>query len=217
MTTSTEIRTFFEGLIDYSLDDTLTYNLMDQVDKELAAMRNWEILKNLDESLSASPSDSYTTAKALPTRYMKTLTLFVGDDIVPYRQVAFELRERFKNRGRFFFVDFANSNYYLASPPASASTLHHWFMKYPPTMIAGVTPVWPSQFLAYHAYKMAEKFFAIDLGEKGRSWDDRWRLYANDLLNQMIKWDAMMKHQSIQNQSLAVDYSSDPLRSDLGY
>lgn len=206
--TGTEIKTLFETLVDDStVDSTTAFQLMNIAKNEVEAERPWEMLKAVDTASSTASGDTYATAKSLPTDFGTSLELYVGDDTIPYMQIPFDQKEKFKNIDRRWFIDMANSNFHLCGTQTETKTLRLFYIKATDDIAAGTSPVWPTRFHGIIAYKMAELFYALEAGEKGRSWDDRWSRNYQMLKDQMIYWDANLKIDAAQNATLNQDYS----------
>jgi hypothetical protein len=54
---------------------------------------------------------------------------------------------------------------------------------------------------------MAQMYFAIDQGEKGRAWDDRWGVYFQQRLARFKDYDASLKLAAV-DRSAFVDGSN---------
>lgn len=202
---------FFHGIIDNKLDDTLELQLANLAKDEIEAERDYEVLKNLDETISSSASDTYATMKSLPSGYLRTAKLYIGDDRVPYLPVLFENRERYKNSAHRFYVRLATSQYALCATGVSG-THRHFFTKRSDDITAASSTLWafPTRFDPLIAFKMAELFYPIDTGEKVRSWDDRWAIQQRILHDGLVRWDARFKMDASKNERYDINISTLP-------
>lgn len=190
------MKTMFETLIDDTLDDDVTYQLMNHAKDEVELEREWEILKKLDSSQSANSS-----AKTLPTDFLSPIRLYVNTQ--PYFQIPFEQKPLFANSGLRWYLDLVNSVYYLLGQNISG-TINLYYIYKTDDIAAGTSPVWPSKFHKRIPFKMAELFFAADQSDRGNSWDDKWKVEATVLKNLMIDWDEAIKIRANEN-ALAFD------------
>ena len=190
-----EIKTMYEGLIDDSPDEDLTYQLMNQVKNEIEENHIWQMLMKRDASNTATTK---LVAKSLPSDFRSSVKLMIEDDTISYDQIPFESREQFEDQPRKWFLDFANSNFYLTGSLSELKTLYLYYQYATDDIVAATSPVWPSRFHPLIAYKMAIKYYAIDKGEKGRAWDDRWTLFAREMLDSMIRWDGQLSMNALE-------------------
>jgi len=197
--TGAEIKTFFEGLIDDTLDDTLTYQIMNKAKDIIEGMRDWEMLKKMDASHAAS-----TSAIPLPIDYLRTIAMFVGN--VPIYQIPFEQYPLFANSSLRWYLYFGNSSFRLIGPPTG--TVSHVYIKQTDEITSTTSPVWPAKFHKLLGLQMATEYFAIDQGERSMTWDDRWTVQKNMLLDSMIDWDVSLQKRAVEN-AVPLDFESD--------
>lgn len=192
--TGAEIKTFFEGIIDDTIDTDVTYNLMNLAKEEVESERPWEMLKKMDSSLSAS-----SAAKALPSDFFLPIdTIYVGT--TPYFQVPFEQQRLFANSANRWYIDLANSVYYLLGSNQSG-TIYFPYIYKTTDLAAGVTPVWPARFHKRIPFRMAELYYAVDQGDKALAWNEQWGKEAELLRLMMQTWDSNLKKRAIENMS----------------
>lgn len=215
-----QLQTFFHTLVDDSLDEDSEVELANVAKDEIEGERDWIILKAVDESQSSSSSDTYKTGpKTLPTGYLHTCdqgnSLFIGSDRNPYYLIPFEKREVFQNTARRWYLDLANNQYYISATGISG-THHHFFIKRSDDITTSSTTLWkfPNRFNPLIAFKMAELFYAVDRGEKSRSWDDRWAAQRSVLYNGLVRWDWRLQGKSNRQGMSGPNIDSDPLAVD---
>ena len=180
------IRTFFHSLIDNDeLDVDFEYSLMNAAKEEVESLKDWEILKKLDTSLTAS-----ATSKALPSDFFLPLYLFVGSDVTPYSQIPFEQKNIFINNNRCWYIDLANSAYYLLGTQTAnaGKTLNFNYLYATSDIAAATSPVWPERFHKLLGYQMAKNFYAADQTERNFSWAAEHEQSYKLLKNFMVGW-----------------------------
>src|SRR6266404_3797208 len=104
--TPDQMVTAFESLVDDSLDETTEYQLLNDVKDTLESDDAWAILATLDETQTANAGDTYLTFHTLPSDFGSPSPggIFVGTDIIPYRQIAFKQVQRWKDvTHRYYF------------------------------------------------------------------------------------------------------------------
>lgn len=203
----------FENLIDDSLDQTTEYMLANDVKDTLEADDEWAILKALDESQAATAADTYKTFHPLPADFglPSQRGIYVGSDMIPYRQVPFEQRERYKDVVHLYYIDMANNQYALCGANNPGGTIHFFYQKSSPVLAKG-GPAWifPARFHPIIPQLMAEMFPSIDQPDKSRAWDDRWNSHASKRLEIMRRWNARLLLQGQQNDGMPLDISANP-------
>ena len=190
--------TMFEGLVDDKLDTTLIYQLFNMAKNEIEIERQWEALKELDESQSISSGHTYTTVKSLPTRFLTSLSLYVGDDRIPYQQIPFEHRERYKEMTHRWYLKQIDNNFFICGTPATG-TIHLFFIKSTADISASQSWTFPSLAHPLIPIKAAKLFYPIDRIEKTRAYDDRWLIQENIIRRQLHAWDARLKKEAAKH------------------
>jgi len=198
--TGQEIITMFEGLIDDTLDADLELQLLNNAKDKIEGERDWEFLKKLDSSKSATSS-----AIDLPTDYVRTLNIFV--DTTRYHQIPMEQKPVFVNSALRWYLDSANNHFYLLGSNPTG-TVNHYYIYQTPDITTGTSPVWPAKFHKLLAFEMAELYFAIDQGERGFSWDDKFAVQKELLRRSMIGWDAQLQRRANEN-CMPQDYEAE--------
>jgi hypothetical protein len=206
-TKTQDIITYFESIIDDSLDSVTELTLAEQAKNEIEDEKQWEMLKIVDTSQSFNSGDNYLTAKTLPSTFREPLDsgIFVTtNDLIPYLQLPLEDLYRVQdNIAHRYIIDIANNQYHILGKPTSG-IIYFWHKKITPTLDTttgpnGNTPVWPIRFWPLISMRMAMIFFAIDQGLKAASWDDRWDNYYTSLHEQMKSWDEKLHNIAYQN------------------
>lgn len=186
--TAQEMITKFETMVDDSIDSDLSLQLVNDAKNEIEGSQIWEVLKSLDSSQNTTSSPI-----ALPTRFALPIKLTSGSNYGPYTLIAFEDQREWRDIPFGFYIDYANSVYYLTGNPTVSETIYFFHTKY--TNDLGLSDSWsfPSRFHQLIPLKMAQLYYAIDAGEKSRAWDDRWTVQYNLILAQAQSWDNLLK------------------------
>lgn len=210
-----EVKTMFEGLVEDSMDETLTYQLMNRAKGQVETSQDWEILKKLDSSKTALVSDTWNSpGKALPTDFFLPRKLYVGTDRVPYDLIQFEGAQNFQSVSRKWYIDLRQALFFLTGSVSGSQTLYLYYI-YGTTDFTAAnagTTTWPfpDRFHPLLAFKMAELWFAKDMTELGRSWDRKWLKEYRDLWNDALLWDSRLKVMTQQGGASHRDTAKEP-------
>jgi hypothetical protein len=191
-----------QSTLPQSLEIVLANNAKNKLETELKL----EILKRVDTSITTTPGGTYTTPYTLPGDFFEGMG-YIYVDIFPYIQIPFEQRESNKFNPRVFYIDQSQNPQQLficgSMGAARTVTVPYWKESADitaATVAAQATTVsWPDRFHLLLSMEMAKMEYAVDAGDKERSWDDRWQAAYNELKNQLINWDAALKLASIGN------------------
>ena len=186
--TGQEVITKFTEMVDDELSDDLMLQLLNDAKDEIESLQIWEQLKAVDSSRTET-----TASIALPTRFALPIKLYVGTETDPYTNVPMEDARFYQNDSRAFYIDLANSVYYLLGTRASSNTIYFYHTKYSADIALATSWAFPSRFHSILPLKMAQLYYAIDAGDKARAWDDRWTKYYNEKLDQMTAWNDLLK------------------------
>lgn len=205
------------------MDQTLELMLLNEVKDTIETERAWAFLTALDQSQSVSSNDTFQTMKTLPTDFglPSPRGIYVGTDIVPYRQIPFEAQIDFQAITYAYYIDYYNNKYGLCGTVSKSGTIQFFYRKTSSQMALvanGGTPwVFPARFHPLLVYEMCMKYFTIDQLSKAKSWDDRWSLYAARIREAMNSWDDALQMQALQTEmNMFVDPGSFPTIIDMG-
>jgi hypothetical protein len=190
--TTQQIIDFFENLVDDTLDADFAVDLANNAKDKIEGERPWAMVKRLDSSQSAS-----SAAKTLPTGYLGTIEMRISGASNPLIQVPFEKQDLYTGGG-YWYLDMANSQFYLTGSNLSG-TIKHFYKKQTDDLTLSTSPIWPAKFHKLIAFEMAELFFAIDQGDRSRSWDDKWSVQRELLRRAMIDWDVALQQAAIES------------------
>lgn len=195
--TTLEIIEFAEGLIDDTFDQDVALSLLNVAKDKIEGERDWEFLKK------TATGSATTAAISAPADFRYTLSMYVGTQ--PYRQIPFEQKQLFQSSANCWYFDAGNSNLYLIGI-TSGQTYYHYYIKTTDELTASVNPTWwPTRFHRLLGFELAEMYYAIDQGERGRSWDDKMALQKELLRRSMVDWDANLKRRANEN-AVAPDF-----------
>jgi hypothetical protein len=205
--TGQELKTFVETIVDSNIDDEAFLVLLNTAKDKLEGERDWSFLQVLDSSQSATSS-----AIPLPTTipYSRTLSLYVGS--IPYHQIPFEQSKMLANSAQRWYLDLRNSCYYILGN--AQGTINHFYIWKTPDLTLATSPVFDSRYHKILAFECAELFYALDGGERGRSWDDKWAIQKRVLKNAMVDWDVALNRRASEN-AVPIDYEPEISVGDL--
>ncbi len=207
-----EIIEEFNTIWDDELDETQALIIMNMAKNQIESSRDWNFLRAFSNSLTATPSDTYLTAKALPTDLLLPRKLFLNGEITPYMLIPFEERDRYKDIYKRWYIDWVNRQYFLCGKVGQTFTINLFYTKFSDDITLTTAPVWPSIFHALIGFKMAEIVMSgSDSDDLNRTMAPANRLIAKELLNGMIKWDSRIKTMEVMDKKMGqIDYSSYP-------
>lgn len=194
----------FENLIADSLDPDFALQLVNDSKNSIESELQLEITKKLDSTDATTSGQTSTTAITLPPDFFLPLPIYVGT--VQYQPVPFEHQQAFKDSPNKYWIDLGSDAYHLCGRQNAAETIYFFYQRETDDLTTATSPVWPSRFHSLIPYEMARKYFAIDQGEKFRSWMPEHQMFYSELKRQMIDWDAKLKLNAINN---ATPYGQD--------
>ena len=194
-----ELRTFFYNLIgETSLDETFTYQLLNNAYHKREAEMELEILKKLDSSNTAVIGRTYSTGYSLPTDFYTPIKIMV--DTLKWEPIMFEEQIMYKDADGYWFIDHANSTLHLTGIVSKADTIHIFYIYATDDIESGTSPVFPARFHPLLAYDAAELYLAgIDTDEQNRTMAPQHREEAKRLNDAMVQWNTKLKLMSMDN------------------
>ena len=210
--TGPEITTFATTLNGgASIDDTLLEQFVNIGRTLIEGERPWMVLRRTDTSLTASPSDTWQTAKSLAgiTNFSRfygefPVRLFDGDNRVEhYRQVPWERRLDYKDIGNTFVYDAASNQIYLNGIVPFTGTIYLNYIEDSGDIdLTDATNVWtrfPTRFsplLGFYAVGVYKG--AVDYDSINREMLPSNQAALNALREAMISWDTEIQLSSIE-------------------
>jgi len=208
--TGQDMLELLESIVDDSVDETVGLFLLNTAKDQVEMERRLEILKAFDTSKTAAPGDSYLTAKALPSAFIEEVALYVGDDPTPWNKIPFEQREQYKDVTRYWYIDHRSGNFHICGGVSSSQTLKLCYKTTTDDIASGTSPTWPAPFHKLIVIRAAELFYPADAGERGRSWDDKWKAIADRLEEALMVWDAQLKVNALNGARSPVNFAGIP-------
>ena len=204
-----EMKTMFEGLVDDKLDDTLLEQLFNRAKSEIEMERDWEYLKEIDDTLTIQANSNYLTQYALPTRFLFPLTLYVGADRIPYQLVPLQERNRWRDITHRYYLDQKNSKFHICGTPA-ADPIYFFYIESTPDITSAQSWTFPSFAHPLIPIKAAKLFFSMDRVEKGKSFSPEWERQENLIRRMLHQWDAKLKKNAVNSSKFPFYPSTHP-------
>jgi hypothetical protein len=185
----------FETLRDETLDQGIELSLANQAKGELSTELRLQCDRKLDVSQTSVVNGTYTTSYTLVADILVPAShiIYVGTD--QYTGVPFEHQILKKDDPYHWFVDLANMKFYLTGTQPQAQVITFPYVTTGTDIAADNNTVlkWPTFTHLLIPYQMAKIWFAIDQGDKERSWDDRWSSHFEQLKSALVAWDQQWK------------------------
>jgi len=170
--------------------------LLNIVKNKREATRPWVYLEAEDSSNTASTSDTFLTAKTLPTRFLRTVTddkmvLRSGDNVLEYKQLPFKSRQVEKDTNNRFYIDLKNNQFFLTGIVDQSYTIYFYYIQGSEDFDDDADEwVFPARFHELLAYDVAvlEKG-GIDYDDINARMAQFNGITAKELEQEMIKWD----------------------------
>lgn len=99
--TGSDILSMAESLVDETIDETIAYQLINNKINEIEAERPWNYLIGVNTSLTALSSDTYATAKTIPTDCATIIKIEVGSS--EYKPLSLEHFDDYKEQFRKWY------------------------------------------------------------------------------------------------------------------
>ena len=198
VSTPAQLKTFFENLIDDTIDTDFFYNLLNKANDELIQERDWELFKSPNTTYSTAVGDTYLTTHALPTDFFTPRRyIYVGN--LRYAPIPFEKRILYKDSARKYYIDHANAVFAICGTQGSVQTITFLYNKIPTEITsadsASSTIIkWPSLFRTILAFKMADIIEAgVDADDIAFRMSEKQRAEYARLKKGLESWDARLK------------------------
>lgn len=189
--TGADILTFFNTLVDDTIDSSAAYILMNNAKDKVEEWRDWCFLQK-ESSFNASAATI-----ALPSDFRRPIAAFIGS--IELQQIPFARRRQYSASSRLFYLDMANSNLCLVAAGIGTGYLEYVYQT--PDLTASTSPVWPARFHKLIAFEMAIKYFGIDQTVGGFAGKQDWQEEYAELKAAFIDWDAAIQNNAAENGS----------------
>jgi len=205
--TGEELYQMANDIAQDTIPETLFYQLLNVARNKREDSRPWQMLMAVDSTKTASVGDTYATSKALPTAFRRDVKLMVGTDF-EYLPVPFMEQHLYRNASMRYFIDLANSVYYLTGSVNAAQTIYMYYLKTTTDFTsanastAGIC-VWPERFQPIMAFDVAAMYQGgVDFDDVSARMSPFNRAMAKELNDAMIDWDNQLKLRSMNNSRL---------------
>lgn len=208
------------SIVEDTIDETLFYQLLNVARNKREDMRPWAFLIKADSTKTASPGDTYATSKALPSDFRRDVKLCVGTDL-EYSPIPFMEQHLYRNAAGRYFIDLANSVYYLTGSVNAAKTIYLYYLKTTTDFTvatkntAGVC-VWPDRFQPLLAFDVAAMFQGgVDYDDVSARMSPFNRAMAKEIDEAMVTWDDALRLRTMNNSKAPLS-NAEPLTRSLG-
>ena len=185
--------------IDTSLFDTF----LDVAQMQLEGLRPWVILRTSNVSQSASPADTYQTAKTLATDFKEwwdeapMQLLDVNNNPSYLWEVPFADRYLYQKTGQKFCVDYPNNVFYLLGNITQNYTILQNYIKIPTLVSSSASATWvfPERFHKILALMVAifwRKGVDYDIFNQTLAGNQEQQVAA--ILDIMTRWDSNLQY-----------------------
>ncbi len=205
----------FTEIVGDDMDDTQFYIFLNAIKNKIENFRDWNFNRAFDNSNTVAGTDTYLTAKALPTTLLSPRKVYFHGDRQPLILIGFEERELYKDTYKRYYIDWLNRTFSICGATGAAGkTIDIFFRRQTPNITASTSPVWPDSFHALLGFEMADVWQstsdndAENVALKASRESNR---VANNILKSMIAWDAQIKTLEYNSKNeRGVDLSSYP-------
>jgi hypothetical protein len=217
---TTEIIAFANSLIGETLGATLALNLANHAKDIIELDRAWSFLIKEDATKTRLTSDTYLTAKALPTDFLEPYKVFLGDaslnDFIEYFAIPYHLRRKFNDISDRYYIDYAGGNLYICGAVTKTYTIYHYYIYQTPVLdTTSSNPVWPAKFHKLISFLMAKLYLqGIDADEITARQAVADNAEAKMLYDAMTEWDSRIKMKQL-NGRVGFSNDTDTLRTDV--
>jgi hypothetical protein len=193
--TAQEIKDLAELILDDTISDDLFLGYLDAAKNIIEDSRDWEFLKALDTSNTASSG-----TKTLPTAFRKDRKMLIGAGFTEYWPVGFEEQHLYRNTSRRYYIDYSAGTFELLGNIGVTGTIYFYYLKSTPELGLSDSPVWPTRFHKILAFMVAAYVMGgVDADDIFARMSPENKLVGMQLLNSMILWDTNLKVRAKNN------------------
>lgn len=175
------------------INEDFFYQLLNIAKTRLEEGRAWSYLKKLDDTNSST-----TSAITLPTDFARDYKVSVGLD-TEYTPVPFEDQHLYRNVSNRYYIDHANSQYYLTGTP-KAGTIYFYYLYFTPDITSSTSPVFPARFHPLLAFYVAGYYqMGVDSDDLFARMSPENKTQSALLEQSMIAWDNGLQLKSHNN------------------
>lgn len=184
-------------LLGFSIDETYFLQLLNIARSVREGQRPWKVCSTIDKSQVANTSDTFQTAKTLPSdfvRLTKEGTIKVFDNQNKYQvytEIPLDMQIEYKDNANKFYIDHNAGYFYLCGKPDQQYSI--WFPYQADTGDITLTTSW-AKFPARYAYMLAFDVAAMhrlgaDYDDLNARMGDQNAVQAQIIFNAMKRWD----------------------------
>lgn len=203
--TATEIITAFEGQVSdiTELSTTEELALLNRIYQKICLDRPWEFLKTpAAGTVLTDATGSYITVPAdfayfaLNNQYPEysggVMFIVSGTSYSPTQIIPFSDRRSFVSRGGYAYFDAASNIIRFTGTP-STGTYEFDYIKVPPVLAAGDTPIFPGRFHDMLVFAMSVDNDIIQLSPKAKSYAPENQAKYDSYFDDLKYWDSQLK------------------------
>jgi len=199
---ASEVKTYFETLIDDSWDDVATYQLMQNEQEKLELERDWMVLRTLDISITITSVTTWQTQNSLPTDFLAPRKVFVGTvDGEPLTAIDYDQILMYKDLPGYYAIDYVNRKIYFTGTFGQSYTVYLFYQKTIGTINDGTeTLPWTGKSGLLIAYRMAAHHKGgVDGDTLNFQMTPEQRQQYREMLNSLIQHDTTLQLKSMGN------------------
>jgi len=200
-------------LLNYQMDKTIFYWLLNLSKGNREQSRPWVILRKEDASNNASPVNNtinnsmYLTPFTLPSDFLnhyspnRSLVGVANDGITFrwYKEIPLERKHEYKDDNSKFYVDLSTKQFFLCGILDQFYVLHEFYIASSPDIADGTSWVFPGQFapiLAFDVAKMYREMFDYDIVNVQQG--QMIEAGANTIFKMMTEWDGNLQESQLE-------------------
>lgn len=213
--TKTELKQNTTELLDgFEMNDTLFGILLSAAQTYYENRRPWVWLRAEDTSANVSTSDTFETAKQLPTDFGRWYTRFpivLTDSLnTPQRylsEVPIDRKTAFKSNSGRFYCDYRNGTLYICGTASQQLTVRQYYLMRPERIANDNEWVFPEDYHQILPFTVAAFHkYGIDYDIVNAKQGDEHVRIAQMLYSSMEEWDETLALSALEGQ----DYYNDP-------
>lgn len=217
--TKSELYTFVTGLLDgIEMDTTLFDTFLNIAQMYWEGRRPWMILREEDSSQTVSTSNTFTTAKSLPTnfrrfyaRYPIVLVDSQGNPQVYASQVGLQSKFTYRSDLGKFYCKYGNSQFFLTGSFSQSLTAYLYYIKKTTLVSADDDNQWdfPSEYHPILGLSVATYYkLGVDYDIVNNAQADNNAALANGIFAQMSDWDDSLQENSVEGEEYGTNGQS---------
>jgi hypothetical protein len=134
-------------------------------------------------------NNSYTQNNIAVNNNTSPKVVFIGTNYTPYQVINYSDRRQYRNQSGYVYYDAASNAIRFTGTP-EALIYEFDYIKVPPALILGASPIFPARFHDVIIYGMAVDDQIIQLSPKASSYAAENQAKYQSCLDDMIYWNA---------------------------